>query len=99
MRATVNLDDALVSQAQALSGVRERGALPREALNALILFPAVAGAVGAGLPAIERGHSRASPLLRVTFPLTLRVKRTITGHAFAHAAFERFAYDQPRFPG
>ncbi|HLD10346.1 MAG TPA: type II toxin-antitoxin system VapB family antitoxin [Methylophilaceae bacterium] len=36
MRTTVNLDDALISQAQALSGVQERSALLREALNALI---------------------------------------------------------------
>jgi len=36
MRTTVNLDDALVSQAQALSGVLERSALLREALAALI---------------------------------------------------------------
>jgi len=36
MRTTVNLDNALVSQAQALSGVLERSALLREALAALI---------------------------------------------------------------
>jgi len=36
MRTTVNLDEALISQAQALSGVQERSALLREALNALI---------------------------------------------------------------
>ena len=36
MRTTVNLDEALISQAQALSGVQERNALLREALNALI---------------------------------------------------------------
>lgn len=36
MRTTVNLDDALLAQAQLLCGVRERNALLREALNALI---------------------------------------------------------------
>ncbi len=36
MRTTVNLDDELLSQAQSLSGLRERGALLREALSALI---------------------------------------------------------------
>jgi Arc/MetJ family transcription regulator len=36
MRTTVTLDDALVSRAQALSGVNERALLLREALNALI---------------------------------------------------------------
>jgi Arc/MetJ family transcription regulator len=36
MRTTVNLDEALVSRAQALCGVQERSALLREALNALI---------------------------------------------------------------
>ncbi|BBL72472.1 type II toxin-antitoxin system VapB family antitoxin [Methylogaea oryzae] len=36
MRTTVTLDDALLAQAQALSGVQERSALLREALTALI---------------------------------------------------------------
>jgi len=36
MRTTVNLDESLVSQAQALCGVQDRGALLREALTALI---------------------------------------------------------------
>lgn len=36
MRTTVNLDDSLLAHAQALSGVQERNALLREALNALI---------------------------------------------------------------
>mgnify|MGYP001217452016 CR=1 FL=1 len=36
MRTTVNLDDALLDQAQRLSGLTERSALLREALNALI---------------------------------------------------------------
>jgi metal-responsive CopG/Arc/MetJ family transcriptional regulator len=36
MRTTVNLDDALLEQAQTLSGVKERSALLREALEALI---------------------------------------------------------------
>ena len=36
MRTTVTLDEALVDQAQRLSGVRERSALLQEALSALI---------------------------------------------------------------
>ena len=36
MRTTINLDDALLERAQALSGVHERSALLREALTALI---------------------------------------------------------------
>jgi hypothetical protein len=36
MRATVTLDDQLLDRAAALTGVRERGALLREALQALI---------------------------------------------------------------
>lgn len=36
MRTTVNIDDTLMSRAQALSGVQERSALLREALTALI---------------------------------------------------------------
>lgn len=36
MRTTVTLDDALVARAKDLSGVKERGALLREALKALI---------------------------------------------------------------
>lgn len=36
MRTTVTLDDALLDRAQRLSGLRERSALLREALTALI---------------------------------------------------------------
>ena len=36
MRTTVTLDDALVAKAENLCGVKERGALLREALKALI---------------------------------------------------------------
>lgn len=36
MRTTIALDDALLDRAQILSGVAERSALIREALNALI---------------------------------------------------------------
>jgi|DewCreStandDraft_4_1066084.scaffolds.fasta_scaffold17976_3 Arc/MetJ family transcription regulator len=36
MRTTVNLDDGLLADAQELTGIRERGALLREALVALI---------------------------------------------------------------
>lgn len=36
MRTTVNLDDSLLDRAEKLSGVKERSALLREALEALI---------------------------------------------------------------
>lgn len=36
MRTTINLDETLMSRAQMLSGLQERSALLREALNALI---------------------------------------------------------------
>jgi Arc/MetJ family transcription regulator len=36
MRTTVTLDDSLLSEAQALSGLKDRGLLLREALHALI---------------------------------------------------------------
>ena len=36
MRTTINLDDELVREAQELTGVKERTALIREALRALI---------------------------------------------------------------
>ena len=36
MRTTVTLDDALLSQAQSVSGLTDRGVLLREALRALI---------------------------------------------------------------
>jgi Arc/MetJ family transcription regulator len=36
MRTTITLDDELVAEAQTLSGVKEKSALVREALTALI---------------------------------------------------------------
>ena len=36
MRTTVNIDDELLAEAHRLSGLKERGALVREALKALI---------------------------------------------------------------
>ena len=36
MRTTINLDEALLDEAQRLTGLRERTALIREGLNALI---------------------------------------------------------------
>ena len=36
MRTTITLDDDAVSKAQALTGLKEKSALVREALNALI---------------------------------------------------------------
>ncbi|MCC6793001.1 MAG: type II toxin-antitoxin system VapB family antitoxin [Thermomicrobiales bacterium] len=36
MRTTISLDDGLVAEAERLTGTRQRSALVREALNALI---------------------------------------------------------------
>ena len=36
MRTTISLDDELVAKAQAFTGLKEKSALVREALNALI---------------------------------------------------------------
>jgi Arc/MetJ family transcription regulator len=55
MRATVALDDELLSQAQEYSGVHERSALLRMALKALIHFEASRrlAAVGGTEPEME----------------------------------------------
>jgi Arc/MetJ family transcription regulator len=55
MRATVSLDDELVSKAQELSGVTERTALLRDALKALIHLEASRrlAAVGGTEPDLE----------------------------------------------
>ena len=55
MRATVALDDNLILKAQALTGVKERTALLREALKALIHLEASRrlAAVGGTEPALE----------------------------------------------
>ncbi len=59
MRATVALDDELVRKAQELSGVRERTALLRDALKALIHLEAsrrlaAVGGTEPGLKHIKR---------------------------------------------
>jgi Arc/MetJ family transcription regulator len=55
MRATVTLDDELVRQAQEYSGVKERTALLREALKALIHREASQqlAALGGTMPDLE----------------------------------------------
>lgn len=55
MRATVALDDELVSKAQKLTGVTERTALLREALKALIHLEASRrlAAIGGAEPDLE----------------------------------------------
>jgi Arc/MetJ family transcription regulator len=55
MRTTVNLDDGLVARARALSGLTERSALLREALQALIQreSPRRLARLGATEPALE----------------------------------------------
>ena len=63
------------------------------------LISFVAYAVGAGLPAIERCQSRASPLLRVAQSLTRKVSRLTTRQVPIHGVFERLAPDPLRFLG
>jgi Arc/MetJ family transcription regulator len=55
MRATVTLDDDLVRKAQKYSGIKERSALLREALKALIHFEASRrlAALGGSEPDLE----------------------------------------------
>lgn len=69
MRATVALDDELVSQAQQLSGVTERTALLRMALKSLIHFEASRrlAAVGGTEPDLEEiKRARVDPFARKT---------------------------------
>lgn len=65
MRTTVNLDDELLRQAVLLSGTRERGALIRAALLALI----------------ERESARRLALLGGTEPELEQIPRRRTGPA------------------
>ena len=65
MRTTVNLDEALLEQARALSGVDERSALLREALAALIQRESARrlarlGGSQSSLQSIARRRSKAS---------------------------------------
>lgn len=55
MRATVTLDDDLVRKAQKYSGIKERSALLREALKALIHLEASRrlAALGGTMPELE----------------------------------------------
>ena len=55
MRATVTLDDDLVRKAQKYSGIKERSALLREALKALIHIEASRrlAALGGTMPELE----------------------------------------------
>jgi Arc/MetJ family transcription regulator len=63
MRTTVNLDDALLEQAQKLSGVKERSALMREALEALIQRESARrlARLGATEPQLRTPRRRRSP--------------------------------------
>jgi len=66
MRTTVNLDDALIHRAQKLTGLKERSALMREALTALIQRESARrlarlGGCEPGLPPIPRRRGTADP--------------------------------------
>ncbi len=63
MRTTVTLDDQLLERAVALTGVRERGVLLREALGALIERESARrlARLGSTEPALERPPRRRSP--------------------------------------
>ncbi|MBM5792858.1 MAG: type II toxin-antitoxin system VapB family antitoxin [Cyanobacteria bacterium M_surface_7_m2_037] len=63
MRTTVNLDDALLAKAEALSGTPERSALLREALQALIERESARrlAALGGSEPDLELTPRRRDP--------------------------------------
>jgi Arc/MetJ family transcription regulator len=63
MRTTVNLDDALLARAEALSGTPERSALLREALQALIERESARrlAALGGSEPDLELAPRRRDP--------------------------------------
>jgi Arc/MetJ family transcription regulator len=63
MRTTVNLDDALLAKAEALSGTPERSALLREALQALIERESARrlAALGGSEPDLELAPRRRDP--------------------------------------
>ena len=62
MRTTVSLDDALVEKARKLSGINERSALLREALEALIARESARrlARLGGSEPQLERVRRRRS---------------------------------------
>ena len=62
MRTTVNIDDALLSQAQQLSGLQERSLLLKEALIALIQRESACrlANLGGSEPALELPSRRRS---------------------------------------
>lgn len=60
MRTTIDLDDDLVKTARVLTGLKERSALVREALKALVEREAARrlAALGGASPAMERGSAQ-----------------------------------------
>lgn len=64
MRTTVTLDDALLSQAQKLSGLTDRGALLRDPLRALIERESARGLarLGGTEPQVEGVPRRRDPV-------------------------------------
>ena len=61
MRTTLNLDEALLSRAHQLSGLRERSALLRAALNALIERESARRLARMGLRTGSAGCTAAAP--------------------------------------
>ncbi|MEO9189264.1 MAG: type II toxin-antitoxin system VapB family antitoxin [Acetobacteraceae bacterium] len=63
MRTTVNLDDELLAEAQALTGLHEKSALVREALKALIERESAwrLARLGGSEPGLSRIPRRRSP--------------------------------------
>jgi Arc/MetJ family transcription regulator len=63
MRTTLALDDELLAQAQALTGLKEKSALVREALKALIERESARrlAKLGASEPGLRRPPRRRSP--------------------------------------
>ena len=64
MRATINLDDALLAEAQRLPGLSERTPLVREALSALIQRESAQGLarLGGSEPQLHNSPRRRSEL-------------------------------------
>lgn len=63
VRTTVTIDDELVSRAMELTGVKERSAIPREGLQALIRIESARrlAALGGSAPAAEAAPRRRMP--------------------------------------
>jgi len=81
MRTTVNLDDELMARAMALSGIKERAALLREALEALIHRESAArlAKLGGALPDLSVPPRRRPRSARPMKSASARTPRILAG--------------------